>query len=896
MKGTLFSADFVKDSNGNLRLLELNTDTGFITQELENFNFTEFNQILTDNSISELDIIYKPFIHEPFVDHFLSSLSSGITVNLHKEDSNTIYPTTITDASNKFILRLAYDESALFDSEYCKNRLNVFNLFTDNSINDYCVGYYHSSSLGVKNTLTKEINPNNIPDATIKDIDEAHNPIDFFKIGSQNENESIEDRWNNFISENVADDKLIEQYHFHPSNVDENNHITSYRFFGIVYGSNLDVLTLHTYKISSIFDLPTDLNSEIVENQYTNKISDYHYYEYTTNFIKSDSAGILSTHEILSDDNTYKPISEFVVGDYVKSYYISRSVDEGSTTDWSFPNNTFPNGSYLTSSIVVYKKLENLKYNSMFELKVDGDSFFCGLSKTYIVFDSASNTSLFKSIALIDPNNDYLYDLDGNNVSIDELNFYVSTDNSLNFIELDVEDTDTYIINGSTAINSIVSHNAPCFVAGTQILLEDGTTKNIENVVIGENIVSFDLKNHEPKISKVLNIFSKKVEKIVEYEFLSGGKLKATLDHPIFVIDKGWCSYSSELSNLLYSLDAPIKTIELGDIVKLYESEDKIVKINIIEEPTNVYNLSEIETFHNYFANNVLVHNRCFVAGTKITLSDGTYKNIEEISVGESVLTFNEKLNITQIGTVGDVKSHTVNQLIEIIFEDDISITTTFEHPFYVKNNGYVEAKNLYVGCICIKDDMSELKINEIIQHEKECTVYNLLSVTENHNFFANGILTHNKSCFVSGTQVSMADGTEKNIEDIFIGDEVLSYNEETGTVEPKKVIKLNSPIHDDLVEYTLQNGYKITSTFDHPFYVNGLSLSSYQPNWTNERYELPSEVGKIQVGDLLNLVNREIVEIVSIVELNRVDTQTYIISVEDNRNFYANKILVHNK
>jgi hypothetical protein len=124
--------------------------------------------------------------------------------------------------------------------------------------------------LDVKNTLTKEINSNNIPDATIKDINEVHNPIDFFKIGSQNENESVEDRWNNFISENVAEDKLIEQYHFHSSSVDENNHIASYRFFGIVYGSNLDVLTLHTYKISSIFDLPTDLSSEIVENQYTN--------------------------------------------------------------------------------------------------------------------------------------------------------------------------------------------------------------------------------------------------------------------------------------------------------------------------------------------------------------------------------------------------------------------------------------------------------------------------------------------------------------------------------------------------------------------------------------------------------------------------------------------------
>jgi intein/homing endonuclease len=141
-----------------------------------------------------------------------------------------------------------------------------------------------------------------------------------------------------------------------------------------------------------------------------------------------------------------------------------------------------------------------------------------------------------------------------------------------------------------------------------------------------------------------------------------------------------------------------------------------------------------------------------------------------------------------------------------------------------------------------------------------------------------------------------MLDGSEKNIEDVVIGDEVLSYNEETGVIEPKKVIKLNSPIHNDLVEYTLSNGIKITSTFDHPYYVNGLQLASYQPNWTNERYDLPSEVGEIKVGDFVNLANKETVEIISIVELDRVDTQTYIISVENNRNFYANQILVHNK
>jgi hypothetical protein len=688
MKGTLFSADFVKDSNGDLRLLELNTDTGFINQELQNFDFTEFKQILVDNNISELDIINKPDIHTHFVNQLTSSISSGITVNLHKEDNNTIYPTQVTDSHNKFILRLAYDESALFDSEYCKNRLNVFNLFTDNSINDYCVGYYHSSSLGVKNTLTKEINPNNIPDATIKDVDEGHNPIDFFKIGSQNENESVEDRWDNFISENVADDKLIEQYHFHSSSVDENNHITSYRFFGIVYGSNLEVIPLHSYKISSIFDLPTDLTSEIIPNNYTNKIPDYHYYEFTTNLFKNDSAGILSTHEILTDENIYKPISEFVVGDYVKSYYVSRDESE---TDWSFPTSTFPSGSYLTSSIVVNKQLKNLKYNSMFELKVDSDSFFCGTEKSFLVFESDSNVGLFKQIHNINPETDYLYDTDGNLVDIDELNFYISTDNNLVYVELDVEDTDTYIINGSTSINSIVSSNSPCFVAGTQILLENELTKNIEDVVVGDYVASFDLKNNKSKVSKVLNIFSKKIDKIVEYGFSDGSTLRATLDHPIYVIDKGWCNYSGEpeqYNNGSVGGTKPVKKleiekIEIGDILKLHSGDVKLINMTVIEESTLVYNLSEIEKYHTYFANNILVHNFrapvCFTSDTKVKMENGSFKNIIDIEIGDYVLSYKDGEYVR--GVVTDKLTHPTNDIVEVVKYKGMIADRL--HPFY---------------------------------------------------------------------------------------------------------------------------------------------------------------------------------------------------------------------
>jgi hypothetical protein len=765
MKGTLFSADFVKDSNGNLRLLELNTDTGIVQNELSNVNLTEFVNILQTNNIIELDIIYKPKIHSELVTYISNYITENCefitSINLHDENIDTIYPSTVANTDTKFVLRMAYDESALFDSEYCKSRLNLYNLFTENNIRDYCAAYYHSSSLGEFDTLTREINDSNVPDVAIKDMDELFNPIDFFKINT--DFGTNEENWNNFLNQNSGEDKIIEQYHFHPSSLDDDNHITSVRFVGIVYGSNLDFVQVATFKKSSILELPSSINLD----SETNKVKDYHFYEFVTNMLKSDSGGILSSHEVLMDNNSWKEISEIEVGESVKSYFVNTSWSDESDLTWlskSYDGNQFPTGSYETTSTVVYKDSKNLRYNSMIEMVVDNDSLFAGIDKGYLVYDSLTDKSSFKSILQINANTDYLYDINGELVKIDETNFYVSSEDGLSFVELDVEDTDTYMINGSTALNSFVTHNSPCFVEGTPILLEDGTYLNIENVKVGDRVLSFDFRKNETKSSSVLNIFSKKVNEVVKYKFESGKELIATIDHPIYVINKGWSSYSSSLSNRLYTLEEKVKQIEIGDVVKLYNDTQVLINVEVSEGEYTVYNLSEVKNYHNYYANDVLVHNRVIV------------------------------------------------------------------------------------------------------------------------------------TCFVSGTKISMEDGSEKNIEDISVDDVVLSYNEEKGIIEPKKVLSLNSPIHDDLVEYTLSNGTKIISTYDHPYYINGLQLASYKPDWTNERYNLPSEVISIKVGDEVNLLNGSTAKIEIILELDRVETQTYIFTVEGNRNFYANGVLVHNK
>lgn len=751
MKGTLFSADFVKDTNDNLRLLEFNTDTSIVGNELYNFDFTEFINVLQTNNITQLDIVYKPFIHDKIVTHISNTITADApfvtVINLHDEDINTIYPATIPDSSDKFILRLAYDESALFDSTYCKGTVELLNLFTSNNESSKVVSYFYSSSTESNNSLESIINSPNVPDVAIKDMIEQFNPIDFYKIGYTVEGESDEDRWSAFLSSINTENKIIQQYHYGSSSLDEDDHIISVRSFHIVYGGNLDIITLHNYKISSIFELPTSIQSEVDDTQYVNKISDHHYYEYTTNFIKLDCGGLLSTHQILMEDEEYKPIADVGVGEFIKSFFISGSPQveiNSEIMNWTFEGQYFPEGSYMTTSEVVFKDEKQLKYGGLVEIVVDSESKFIGANKHFLVYDSSTNISKYKLSVYLRPGVDYLYDIDGDLIGIDEVNFYVTTDTSLKLVELDAEDTDTYIISGSTPFNGVISHNAPCFVAGTKITLEDKTQKNVENIQIGDVVLSYNFNTSVVEKQKVRGVGSRKVDKTVKYTFEDDTILESTLDHPIYSRQIGWVSQDPAYTLNVYGLAT--RQAEVGiKILKEDDTESLIKSIDIISEVVIVYNVKVVENNHNFFANNLLVHNRCFVAGTKITLPDGEYKNIEDVVVGEKVLTYNESTGETELGIVGDLKIHNVEDVIDLVFDDTTSITTTPEHPFFVKEKGWVEAKNLQEGNVCVKDDKTDITIISVKENVSSHTVYNLLSVSENHNFFANKILVHNK-------------------------------------------------------------------------------------------------------------------------------------------------------
>ena len=94
MQGTLFSSDYVIDANGNERLIEINTDTAFTDDFVENYlDLTDFINIISTNNITEVVIIYKDF-HYNFANKLSDVLKAqlpSVTYTRHLEDINSIY-------------------------------------------------------------------------------------------------------------------------------------------------------------------------------------------------------------------------------------------------------------------------------------------------------------------------------------------------------------------------------------------------------------------------------------------------------------------------------------------------------------------------------------------------------------------------------------------------------------------------------------------------------------------------------------------------------------------------------------------------------------------------------------------------------------------------------------
>ncbi len=127
----------------------------------------------------------------------------------------------------------------------------------------------------------------------------------------------------------------------------------------------------------------------------------------------------------------------------------------------------------------------------------------------------------------------------------------------------------------------------------------------------------------------------------------------------------------------------------------------------------------------------------CFLAGTQITTLNGEIA-INKLKVGDKVVSYDLETRQQVTSTVS--KLYEIERTNYYLLNQNIKVTG--EHPFYVGGT-WKPVEELRIGDLLFNGETT-YKLNSIKQINQPVTVYNLF-VDKHHNYFAEGILVHNK-------------------------------------------------------------------------------------------------------------------------------------------------------
>jgi hypothetical protein len=147
-----------------------------------------------------------------------------------------------------------------------------------------------------------------------------------------------------------------------------------------------------------------------------------------------------------------------------------------------------------------------------------------------------------------------------------------------------------------------------CFPAGTDVTMEDGAKRDIEDVKIGEKVMSQDEKGQK-SVSTVTGYDRPIRDEMCQINFTNGQTLRLTSEHPLFT-DGGWKAIDPVKSkdDTPY---LPVTLLEKGDVVPREDGITAEVDYYACwSERQQTYNLELDGGVNTYFAEGFLAHNK----------------------------------------------------------------------------------------------------------------------------------------------------------------------------------------------------------------------------------------------------------------------------------------------
>ena len=185
-----------------------------------------------------------------------------------------------------------------------------------------------------------------------------------------------------------------------------------------------------------------------------------------------------------------------------------------------------------------------------------------------------------------------------------------------------------------------------------------------------------------------------------------------------------------------YELFATDGSLEREDIEQVTNYGTKAIGLETILEDEYTY------YYYNYVT--------CLLGDTEITMYDGTTKQIQDIQVGDKVLSLDLETGLFVERSVifSDAgQNKKAARWDEWIFDDGTIIKTAHRHEFYnVEKGRFAYLDEWTIGQHTYKQDGTTPALIDHIQHEEIVNHYKI-TLEGSNNYFANGLLTGDRNC-----------------------------------------------------------------------------------------------------------------------------------------------------
>jgi hypothetical protein len=404
MKAVLLGLDFL-DLDGQLKFLELNTDTYIPHTSFNSFDFNALETYLVNGSFNKFRIIYK---NEHVATEFITKLEDICDTNdiifepiVVAFDSITI--PVFEDYEDEFTLRLSYDITALVDDVYARDKKELLSLIFNGNETDLIPKTYFTKDEttfdNLSNLIDNGIHPNLIIKKSLPDETKIIFPA-FYKLNTPQELDSIKSE----LDSNL----ILQEFQFNSNNLYNNKIRDHIRYWLILCADATTTIDFGGY--ISPNSLPLDDEYVSYTNNKLDENSRILYFS-NPNRIGQGVPGIYETIKIVDGIETVVTLNDLELGDMVKAIQLPGLSDDAGlqgTLAWEHTG-SYADITYTT--VIVNTKLIDMVdewfIRVNYNIGEDTGSMLINLVELVLTCDNSGNSLTFKATSDLGVN-DYI--------------------------------------------------------------------------------------------------------------------------------------------------------------------------------------------------------------------------------------------------------------------------------------------------------------------------------------------------------------------------------------------------------------------------------------------------------------------------------------------------------